>query len=337
LGSEFNRAVLPRRLFQVWLQRQAGEETMVQDSEQSSEQSLVPAAPSEEALSPAMLQIERSLAQNISDLGSLRTMPVMLVSFLRISREMHHVSVDYARGIRDGWNLSHDIERLRLLEEYASDTNGFRKLWSTSEAELERMCSDPSYGPLLAGAMRVLKMSVVSGCWTALECVATDCWIAGLNACPTQLAQRVLASTPHESDGSEISSKQISLGLAAKYGFDLQHRLGTILKSKFDFTSISGIRRAYNAAFKGWGPIDKLNSLMSRPLFRELELTRNLIVHRGGLVDAEYNSLMSTDFPLDKPLEVSDKKADDFTNQVAVAGSAILHFVSDFIEQSHRK
>lgn len=305
-----------------------------------SEESENPLAPPAQAsgasatqLCPILSQVEQSFIRNISDVRALRTMPTLFVCFLGIVKEMGHVSVDYARSIEDGWNIDHDVQRLKLLDEYASDISHFRGRWSSSQDELERMCGDPSYGPVLSAAMRVLKMAVVSSTWTALECVASDCWITALNECPTHLAQQVLSSVPRESDTSDISSKQISFGLAAKYKFDLRHCLGTVLKAKFDFTSISGIRKAYAAAFKGERQLDEFQSLLSTPLLRELELTRNLIVHRASIVDNEYNTQMSMSLALGKPLQITDEQISEFAERVAIVGAAILIFASDFIKE----
>jgi hypothetical protein len=86
--------------------------------------------------------------------------------------------------------------------------------------------------------------------WTALECLAGDLWESSLNDL-TELGHKALASIPADAtdDKSDLSRRQINVGLAARYGFDLRHSLGTVLKSKFDFSSFDGIEEAYKQAF----------------------------------------------------------------------------------------
>jgi hypothetical protein len=129
--------------------------------------------------------------------------------------------------------------------------------------------------------------AVVVYIWTAFECVAVDLWESALNENALPAAQRVLSSLPK--DGTEddgLSGQHVRVGLAAKYGFDLRRCMGTLLKSKFDFTSVDGIVKAYTRAFE---TCDALNSLEGQ--LKELEQTRNLIVHRGGIVDEKFLSL----------------------------------------------
>ena len=119
------------------------------------------------------------------------------------------------------------------------------------------------------------------------------------------------------------------VGLAAKYNFDLRNCLGTILKPKFDFTSIAGIKKAFTVAFKGSDQIAQLQRILSDPVLWELEVTRNLIVHRAGIVDEEYNKLLSADLPLGKSLELTDNSVRTFAEKSAIAAAAVLIFVDD--------
>src|SRR4051794_38769356 len=62
--------------------------------------------------------------------------------------------------------------------------------------------------------------------------------------------------------------------------------MGTILKSRFSFTTLEGIRDAYRVAFSE--DDDRVRAACGdRALFR-LSCVRNVLVHRGGVVDAEF-------------------------------------------------
>lgn len=118
--------------------------------------------------------------------------------------------------------------------------------------------------------------------WTAFECTAGDLWEEMLNQSPT-IGHGVLSELPRNKSDDGLSGLHIPVSLAAKFQFDLRRRLGTLLRSKFDFTSVDGIVKAYERAF---GECEALEALSGE--LKELEHTRNLIVHRGGIVDERF-------------------------------------------------
>jgi hypothetical protein len=62
--------------------------------------------------------------------------------------------------------------------------------------------------------------------------------------------------------------------------------MGTILRKRFTFTTLDGIRDAYVAAFSKDGA--EVTSLVKhRALFRP-SCVRNLVFHKGGLMDEEF-------------------------------------------------
>lgn len=93
----------------------------------------------------------------------------------------------------------------------------------------------------------------------------------------------MLSDLPRSKSDDGLSGLHIPVGLAAKYQFDLRRRLGTLLKPKFDFTSVDGIAKAYQKAFGEFPALEDLSGELN-----ELEHTRNLIVHRGGIVDEKF-------------------------------------------------
>jgi hypothetical protein len=61
--------------------------------------------------------------------------------------------------------------------------------------------------------------------------------------------------------------------------------MGTILVNKYDFTSLQGISIAFRSAFpKSEAICDQLN----KDELKELTAKRNLIAHKGGIIDEEY-------------------------------------------------
>jgi hypothetical protein len=148
-----------------------------------------------------------------------------------------------------------------------------------------------------------------------------------LNEYPLPLAQAAFGSLDPQETG-ELTGKQISLGLAARCGFDLRHSLGTLLKPKFDFTSVTGIQKAY----KVFIPADDfIRKIFADPLVSELEATRHLIVHRASKVDEEYKKRTGSDLQIGTLLTFTQEKTATFARAGQSAGIGLLAFVNDWL------
>lgn len=169
--------------------------------------------------------------------------------------------------------------------------------------------------------------------WTAFECIATDLWESTLNENAIPTAQNVLSSlTKPGADEDGLSGQHIRVGLAAKYGFDLRHCLGTLLKSKFDFTSTDGIITAYTKAF---GSCDALDAFKNE--LRQLELIRNLIVHRGGVVDDKFLSLSSVKARKGNTLRVTLPQVASYLKWTILGAGSLLEMVDERVSANSRR
>ena len=168
--------------------------------------------------------------------------------------------------------------------------------------------------------------------WTAFECLAGDLWANSLNQGTTALAQRVLSSLPSEADGSGLSRRQIEVGLAARYNFDLRRSLGTILRPKFDFTSFDGIASAFEQAF---GRCEALQKREGR--LKELEQVRHLIVHRGGIVDDKFLKISKLKVRRNTALRLSVGQVRDYIISMTLACVALLHSVDGWFTSQQGK
>jgi hypothetical protein len=156
--------------------------------------------------------------------------------------------------------------------------------------------------------------------WTAFECLAADLWENSLND-RTVLAHRTLSSIPGDDTGkSGLSRRHIEVGLAARHGFDLRRCLGTLLKSKFDFTSFEGIEAAYKQAFG----TDELQGFQD---LKELEQVRHLIVHRGGVVDEKFLRVTNLKARRGVPLSPKVSQVCDYMIAVTLACVSLLKSV----------
>lgn len=154
--------------------------------------------------------------------------------------------------------------------------------------------------PMTEGVDAVFSAAIL-GQWTAIETMCGDLWEAAVNWHPKGLsnlshqAKRIIkkASTRTEKELNKKKSKSqvsatVRLGSLERYSrgtFDLSQSMGTLLRAKLHFTSLSSIRQAYGRTFPPTDPIDE--ALASNAL-DALSVTRNVIVHRGGRADDEY-------------------------------------------------
>lgn len=131
--------------------------------------------------------------------------------------------------------------------------------------------------PDIHGAVEGLLKSVLVQTWTAVETLLQDLWESVLNEQPKYLAAL---------SGKGPSEKKIDLHILEKNNFDTSSIMGTLLKSKFNFTVLDETRKAYALAFAS--DREKIDAVLCDPSVDVLSLLRNLIVHKDGKVDERF-------------------------------------------------
>ena len=138
--------------------------------------------------------------------------------------------------------------------------------------------------PFFEQAIRNNALNTLVNTWTIFEASIKDLWIYSLNSHPKKLLFNVLKGRTSDVEG--ITGKNVSLALLAKYDFDISRNLGEILASKFDFTTVAGIRKSYKELFNLTS--QELKIFDNRNLV-QLEITRHLVVHNAGIIDSDYH------------------------------------------------
>lgn len=271
-------------------------------------------------------------ARNFDELLSLLALPLVL---LAVGAANTHNLVFFMQALTKTrnvmkWDESEEAraeveaEVKRLAEAARCDPESEFHPVKEAKVQLTGLLEDHR----LEGPARALLYAGCSSAWSYLECAAKDSWIAALNSRPFQLGQLALAKLPNEPVMDGLTGKQVSIGLLARHGFDLRNSLGTLLSPKFDFTSVSGIRRAYEAAF---GASPELTTLLSVHELSYLEATRHLIVHRGGLVDQEYICRTGDSVTLDTQLPLTGRRLSELANAAVTAGVGLLQFIDAWL------
>lgn len=115
----------------------------------------------------------------------------------------------------------------------------------------------------------------VTATWTAFEALSEELWETALNLHPQRLCGL-----------SGKRDKSVELWMLQKHGYDLSQSMGTVLKTKYGFDSLDGIRAGYADAFSD-DAVDIQKMLTDKSL-DALALVRNVIVHNGGVIDEPY-------------------------------------------------
>ena len=71
----------------------------------------------------------------------------------------------------------------------------------------------------------------------------------------------------------------------SKYDFNISNNLGDLLASKFDFTSVKGIKKSYQDLLQ---LNDTELTYFDDTNLLQLEIIRHILVHNAGRIDSDY-------------------------------------------------
>jgi hypothetical protein len=214
---------------------------------------------------------------------------------------------------------AHD-QALRRQREVADENSNLDPVKSAGDALRVIVKLD-----ILRRPIRALFYSCAVFAWSAVECALKDTWVTAVNLRPFPLGHRsVLALSGDAVAGGGITSKQVSVGLLAKHGFDLRDKIGTIIAERYDFTGTEGMRTAYSAAF---GKEEIIESVLSSDQLNRLEAIRHLIAHRAGLVDEEFLRRTGDRQTVGLALSINEKAMYELINSAINATTTIIRHV----------
>jgi len=235
--------------------------------------------------------------------------------------------------------LSHEERRslygqmTEIAAQKPEDEDDKRKKQSAIDNEFRSLLTSSEE---IRSGYRSLLYSGLVWVWSTFEVFCSDLWEISVNESPHVLGKEAITGLSRMDKLGEIeglTAKYIKLDYLAKYGYDLTHSMGTILKPKFDFTSMSSIRQAYHSAFPKNQTISRV--LANNALFF-LEMKRHLIVHRAGLVDETFVSKTGVDIPVGVMLPVSDKEVLEYGNTVINVGFSLVDSVQGYLDEPIR-
>jgi hypothetical protein len=269
----------------------------------------------------------RVFAKNFDDIVSMFAFPVQLtyvsltgqrqmITFMEACMRGHLSAARYGRDPEVTKRINAEMEKIRTTEAMN---------WIGGEAR--KILLPFMRNPEITKGVRVFFSSLLSASWTAFEAMASDLWTACVNSRPTQLGKQTIFGLPQKPSGSD---KYISLRFLSKHNFDLRSSLGEVLVKKFDFTSLSGIAKAYKLAFPKLGTKDILDS----PDLKLLQSYRHVIVHRAGIADQSFiETTRLPDVAPEQPIPLDDKSVERMINAAGESGSRLIVLVDQWLTQ----
>lgn len=165
--------------------------------------------------------------------------------------------------------------------------------------------------------------------WCSFEVLMRELWELALNYGGTYASKNVVSKLPrleHRGSIELLRGRYISLDYLAKHGYNISEKLGSALSSKFDFTSVNGIKEAYLCAFPKSANIR--DALEDKGIIR-LEATRNVVVHNAGVIDEDFcKKVNASKSQIGKRLQLNTHKLFDYGNSTIDAGLNVIKAVS---------
>lgn len=278
--------------------------------------------------SEVLLPVARVFLRNAEDISWLLSLPLVLMyrGMAKASEEKHfmlallrthnvHKFKDSEEARREVFD---EAERLRGKMFDTDVGNNFER----ATHELQWLFSSEEK---VRSSVRSLLSAAAAAGWTSFEVLATDMWVAALNARPLPLGSTALNAIPQDATDESLNSKRVSVSLLEKYDYDLRGSLGDLLRAKFDFTGVSSIEKAYSAAFGKSAGLDHVFDRADD--INLLECVRHLIVHRAGIVDEEFLKRTGFAAPVGERFALDSPLVHKLVNAAIDSGCDLIQFV----------
>jgi len=184
----------------------------------------------------------------------------------------------------------------------------------------------------LRSTYEALLFSAAVWIWCSFEVLMKELWELSLNYGGKYISKNVVSKLPDLEHGGSIDllrGRYISLDYLAKYGYNISAKLGSVLVSKFDFTSVNGIKEAYSCAFPKSA---NMRDALDNKGIIGLEATRSVVVHNAGVVDEDFCKKVNASKPeIGKRLQLNSHKLCYYADSSIEAGVSVITAVSAIV------
>jgi hypothetical protein len=245
-------------------------------------------------------------------------------------QSLHHqryVMAERIRALKFKTESDTEEDEARRERDARQSANGKFKEFADSEGRqlmprevLERLATIKADPESNAAARELTRQGAVL-VWGAFEVLARDLFVEVLNRQPERV--ETLLSNP--SNRKRFGIDKLEFGTLSGFGFDLSKSLGTLLAQRADLDDVVTIKDAYGALF----PSAELAQTLSDWRLWVLFQRRNVIVHRRGIVDQQYNEKTGETLPLGSQLWPTPTEVESYLEAAVVAGARLLAEVSN--------
>ena len=171
-------------------------------------------------------------------------------------------------------------------------------------------------------AYRVLERCLVLT-WSAFEVFVSDLFVLVVNTKPG-FAGTLLKD---ERTKALYNGKEIAL-LLERYGYDLSRNMGSVLIEQSRLDDLPTIKNIYKVILGPGDVVDKLDDVGLWKLYK----TRNVIVHRAGIVDEQFRRDTGSTIPVGERITIKPVDLHQFMNLVGTVGVSIASAVENIIQ-----
>jgi hypothetical protein len=308
-------------------------------------------------------QVARSFLRNIENVVNSLVLPVFVVYWARNISRCEVEAVVNLTG-KATFQDSIEPELVKCVE------NEFRRLiadWHRASMieplQEQQFMRSVRYidGMLIEGRERLnsgfeaVLFNAIVGCWTAFEAMASDLWEAALNVHPSGLAElkgtpwlkesQVASESDEDQKENTAKTKHVNLTDLQRWRYAVSRHMGSILKIKFNFNLLAGIKNAYTVAWWEKGDQDKIKAILEHPDLDLLQAIRNLLVHKGGIVDQRLLSRITgkmnkqidprfAEARLHEPLVIDGSTVSHSICFIIKLSTNLMHFVDSWLRRT---
>jgi len=279
---------------------------------------------------PVFAPLAKAFRHNLSAVISTVSVPFHLIA--AHVQDLRFQQIHTAEAIRARIGMS-DVstevlyrEALPIARERFSQESGSPEtIRRWSDQILRELEQSLGREDLARAASELLRQGSI-GIWAAFEVLASDVFETLLNANPSSAVQLLT----HEGTKHLFQVKAIPLDTLSGYDFDLSRSFGDILIRYRSVDTIPVMKKVFGVLLP---QSHKLTEALEQKDLWILNQRRHLIVHRRGIVDADYISKTGDSMAIGAELLITPDNLERYLNLTIDAGSelitgACLHHIS---------
>lgn len=230
--------------------------------------------------------INSRYCDSVDQILTMLSSPLILMTFAMAKVKESHLSIQNA--VKLGFFINNPLKDPKDTANYL--VNFFQEALDKENENLVEDAQKESNllyekSEEIRNCFNNIGLNALVNSWTLFESFSKDIWIKTLNDYPIFFNNKII-NTKGEND-SVVNNKTIPLNLLSKYNYNISNHLGEILSSKYDFTGVEGIKKAYKDLLD---LEDSQISYLNENQILQLEICRHIIVHNAGIIDSRYIS-----------------------------------------------